>query len=185
MEQVRLSLDLDRDRTRFLLHESHTLDLPSLFYGSLRAPEIFEIVVGRPMETATIEPVSLPGHELARIIAGDGFPGIFPAETEDSLSCLLISDLSPRESLRVAWFEWEEYKLGRFSLSDGRTAQAFVPNIDVIRALHGSIDFHPWSFEEWRDRHLVGAIPNAQVWMAEMPDVTAMLVDDEQSAAAE
>lgn len=164
---------LDEDRRNFLAHPQHTLDLPWLFYGSLRAPEVFEIVVGRSVDAFQFEPVSLAKHELARIMAGDGFPGIFPTEDDVMLSCLLAGGLTPTEELRVAWYEWDEYKLGRFTVADGREAQAFVPDIDAIHRVHGGIDFQPWSFEEWRDRYLADAIPNARAWMAEMPDISA------------
>jgi hypothetical protein len=167
---------LDGDRDRFLAHPVHSLDLPWLFYGSLRAPEVFEIVVGRPMSAVPFEAVTLRGYELARIIAGDGFPGIFPAEEPLELTCLLTDDLTPAEQLRVAWYEWDEYKLGRFDVTDGRAAQAFVPDIDAIHRVHGSIDFHPWSFEDWRSRFLNAAIPNAEAWMAEMPDISSRLI---------
>jgi hypothetical protein len=175
MEKVDVFATVERERASFLAQESHSLGLPSLFYGSLRAPAVFEIVVGRPMHNADIQPVALPNHELARIIAGDGFPGIFPTQEDTLLDCLLIRDLSAEEALRVAWYEWDEYKLGRFTLSDGQQAQAFVPDVEAIHRLHGSIDFQPWSFEDWRDQHLQDAIPNAQQWMAEMPDVTRHL----------
>lgn len=175
MEQSQLNSRLDLDRENFLAHGRHSLGLPALFYGSLRAAAVFEIVVGRPIETASLEPVVLHDHELARIIAGDGFPGIFPSEDGGELSCLMMTDLSAEEELRVAWYEWDEYKLGRFTVSDGREAQAFVPDIEAVHRLHGSIDFQPWTFEDWAERNLTAAIPNARTWMNEMPDVTPLL----------
>ncbi|MEQ8830477.1 MAG: hypothetical protein RLW87_11770 [Alphaproteobacteria bacterium] len=166
---------IERERATFLAHDQHSLGLPSLFYGSLRAPEVFELIIGRPMADVPCEPVVLHRHELARIIAGDDFPGIFPTEDNVDLHCLLVPGLTYEEQLRVAWYEWDEYKLSRFETTDGRQAQAFVPDVDAIHRLHGAIDFKPWSFEEWRERNLSAAIPNARIWMSKMPDISAKL----------
>lgn len=166
---------LVQDRESFLAHDDHFLGLPSLFYGSLQAPEVFEIVVGRPLETANPETVSVMDHTLARINSGDGFPGIFPTTDTATLDCLLVSELSHYEALRIAWFEWDEYRLGEFALTDGRVAQAFVPHTEIIHRRFGPIDYQPWSFEEWRDDYMQDAIPDMHLWMAEMPDVSARL----------
>lgn len=163
---------LEQDRAGFRAYDGHSFGLPSLFYGSLQAPEIFEIVVGRPMEIGRAEPVTLPGHELARIFAGDAFPGVFPTVHDSSVECLLVTGLSLEEELRVAWFEWEEYKLGKFQLADGRAAQAFVPDTAFIRARFGEIDYQPWSFDDWRERYLEASLPGAVEWMRGMPDVS-------------
>lgn len=166
---------IEADRLSFLAYKGHSFGLPSLFYGSLQAPEIFEIVIGRPMEIGRVEPVCLPGHELARIFAGDAFPGVFPTVHESSVDCLLVTGLSLEEELRVAWFEWEEYKLGKFQLADGRAAQAFVPDTAFIRDRFGEIDYQPWSFDHWRENFLAASIPGAVEWMAGMPDVSEIV----------
>lgn len=166
---------LERDRASFLAHESHSLGLPSLFYGTLRAPEIFEIVVGRPRRDATAETVVLRNCELGRIVAGQHFPGIFPTEEETHVTCLLVEDLDDREALRVAWYEWDEYRLDRFTTTDGRQGQAFVPDVDAIHRVHGGIDFRPWSYEDWRGAYLEETIAGAKEWMARMPPIETRL----------
>jgi hypothetical protein len=166
---------LARDRASFLAHERHTLGLPSLFYGTLRAPEIFEIVVGRPRRDAAVEHVVLPYCELGRIVAGQHFPGIFPTDEESDVTCILVEDLDARESLRVAWYEWDEYRLDRFTTQDGRVGQAFVPDVDAIHRVHGGIDFRPWSYEEWRASYLEETVAGARQWMALMPPIEARL----------
>lgn len=162
---------LERDQESFVSRGVHSIGLPALFYGSLRAPVIFEIVIGRPLETCESEPVVLSGHALAKVIAGDGFPGVFEDTPDAEVPCLLVHDLTDTEQRRVAWYEWDEYKLARFVLADGRAAQAFNPDVDAIRRLHGAIDYHPWSFEEWEKSFLKEAIPGAREWMSHMPVV--------------
>lgn len=178
MEQSPLeeaAVRLARDQASFLAHDAHSLGLSSLFYGTLRAPEIFEIVVGRPMRAAAVDTVILPNCELGRIVAGQHFPGIFPTEVETSVTCLMIDDLDERETLRVAWYEWDEYRLDRFMTRDGREGQAFVPDVDAIHRVHGGIDFRPWSYEEWRAAYLAETVAGARDWMARMPPVDARL----------
>ena len=166
MDEAQLALD----KENFLRRGVHSIGLPALFYGSLRAPEIFEIVVGRALSSCAGEPVVLPGHALAKVIAGDGFPGVFEDTPDAEVPCLLVHDLSAAEERRIAWYEWDEYRLARFVLSDGRAAQAFNPDVEAIRRVHGAIDYHPWTFEDWAASYLGEAIPGAREWMAEIPD---------------
>ncbi len=165
MDENQLALD----KESFLQRGVQSIGLPALFYGSLRAPAIFEIVIGRPVSTCRTEDVILPGHALAKVIAGDGFPGVFADTPDAEVPCLLVHDLGPEEERRVAWYEWDEYRLARFVLSDGRAAQAFNPDIAAIRQLHGAIDYQPWTFEDWADAYLGEAILGARAWMDEIP----------------
>lgn len=157
------------DRESFLSVATYSLGLPALFYGSLRDPTIFRIVVGRPLESVTAERVVLRGHALAKVIVGDGCPGVFKDARGSEVPCLLVHDLSDEEMRRIAWYEWDEYRLERFTVADGRTSQAFNPDLETIRRLHGMIDFHPWSFEEWRETHHSEAIDCAHEWMSHIP----------------
>ncbi|MEQ8444041.1 MAG: hypothetical protein RIM72_08245 [Alphaproteobacteria bacterium] len=169
------ALDLDRDRRDFLAHPAHSLGLPALFYGSLRAPEIFEVVIGRALGDADHEHVQLEGYELSHVLAGGEFPGIFPSADAGLLDCIMVRGLTWAETLRVAWYEWPEYKLGQFTLTDGRVAQAFVPDIDALRREHGAIDFRPWDYDAWRRDNLTAALPGAHDWMSQMPDLAPLV----------
>lgn len=172
------AVELETDRRNFLNHPSHTMGLPALFYGSLRAAEILGIVIGRALSETRHEQVQLAGHELSHVMAGGEFPGIFPSPDGGILDCLLVHDLSWAESLRVAWYEWPEYKLGRFTLTDGRLSQAFVPDIDALRREHGAIDFRPWNYDQWRRENLDAALPGAHEWMSLIPDLTPLAGSD-------
>jgi hypothetical protein len=157
------------DRT-FVERAVFTHGLPKLFYGSLRDERVFETVIGRPMARCAIERVTVVDHKLGRIMTAAGYPGIF-AEAGGEVTCLLVHDLDGWEHAKVAWYEWDEYRLEHFPLADGRTAEAFVPDVERIRQIYGMVDMEPWSFENWRDRHFEHALLDMKAWMALMPDL--------------
>lgn len=161
---------LEEDRNDFLDRARITLGLPVLFYGSLRDPRLFEVVVGRAIKTTCREHVTVPGYSTYEVRAGTGYPGIFYNDPDTAIDCLLISDLTRFEQTMVAWFEWDEYDLQEVPLSDGRSAQVFVPDLDAIRREYGPFEFAPWSFETWREHSIEDSIANARDWMQRRPD---------------
>jgi hypothetical protein len=151
-----------------------THGLPKLFYGSLRDETVFELVTGTALDKFECEVVTVPDHKLGRIMTQAGYPGIFP-EAGGAVECLLVHGLDLRSHACIAWYEWDEYRLEHFPLSDGRTAEAFVPDIARIRQMFGMVDFEPWSFENWQSAHFDHALSDLQAWMALMPK----LADDD------
>lgn len=168
---------LEQDRREFLDHATISFDLPSLFYASLRDPRVFETVVGRPIQRCSWERVRLPGYTLGQALAGITLPGIFPTrgDPDTELDCLAVHDLSRFEEIMVAWYEWDEYDLEMVTLSDGRRAQVFMPNIRAIEVEHGRLDIEPWSFETWREHQLEESIAVARDWMAKRPDDESLI----------
>ena len=166
---------LEEDQASFLDHGRISLGLPSLFYASLRDPRVFEVVVGRPMDDTRRERVTVPGYSTFEVDAGTGYPGIFYKDEDTVLDSLLISDLTPFEQTMVAWFEWDEYELQQVPLSDGRSAQVFIPDLDAIRREYGSFEMRPWSFETWRARSIDETIATARDWMMQRPPDRALV----------
>ena len=87
---------LREDRHRFLESAEISLGLPSLFYGSLRHPRVFETVTGRTLDSCRRERTTIRGFRLGLANAGTGFPGLFPADGPGApeLECLLVHDLT-------------------------------------------------------------------------------------------
>lgn len=166
---------LAEDHEKFLNHARTSLGLPSLFYGSLRDSRVFEAVTGRPIESTRWELVTVPGYATQEVRTGTGFPGMFYSDPDTILRCVLISDLTRFEETMVAWYEWNEYELREFPLADGRSAQAFVPDLDAIREGYGTYDIVPWSFETWRAHSVDESIANARDWLAQRPDDDALV----------
>lgn len=165
---------LEEDHNDFLNRARISLGLPHLFYGSLRDPRLFEVVTGRPMETTRWELVMVPGYSTYEVQAGTGYPGIFYEDADTVLECVLISDLNRFEETMVAWYEWNEYELREVPLADGRSAQAFMPDLDAIRRMYGSFEIAPWSFETWRVHSLDESIATARDWLLQRPDDHAL-----------
>jgi hypothetical protein len=78
----------------------------------------------------------------------------------------------------VAWFEGNEYKLQQLPLSDGRSAQVFIPDLDAIRREYGPFEMWPWSFETWRARSIDERIATARDWMMQRPPDRALIEAD-------
>lgn len=165
---------LEEDQQKFLENARITLGLPSLFYASLRDPRVFEAVTGRPMEITQWELATVPGYSTYEVRAGTGYPGIFPSDADTVLQCVLISNLTCFEETMIAWYEWNEYELHEVPLSDGRSAQVFVPDLDAIRREYGSFEIVPWSFETWRADSVDESIATARDWMMQRPDDHAL-----------
>lgn len=165
---------LEEDQLNFLERARITLGLPSLYYASLRDSAVFEVVAGRPIESTRREVVTVPGYSTYEVRAGTGYPGIFQADTDIALRCLMISDLSRFEATMVAWYEWNEYTLQEFPLSDGRTAEAFIPDLEAVRREYGEFEMAPWSFETWRANGIEQSVATAREWMRHRPDDRAL-----------
>jgi hypothetical protein len=165
------------DRRKFLAAASISLDLPSLFYASLRDPRLFRTVVGRSLSDTEWELVRLNGFQLAEADAGTGYPGIFPARAPRgaTLECLLVHDLTRFEQTMVAWYEWDEYNLQRVPLADGRSAQVFLPDLEAIRREYGEFALRPWSFRGWQAMATEDTVENARAWMNCRPADAALL----------
>ncbi|MDZ7705598.1 MAG: hypothetical protein U5L04_14075 [Trueperaceae bacterium] len=161
---------LEEDHENFLNRARTSLGLPNLFYASLRDSRVFEAVVGRPIESTQWELVTVPGYTTHEVRTGTGFPGIAYQDEETALDCVLISDLNSFEETMIAWYEWNEYDLRQVPLSDGRPAQAFIPDLDAIREGYGEFEIAPWSFETWREHSLDETVATARDWMLQRPD---------------
>jgi len=60
-------------------------------------------------------------------------------------------------------------------LSDGRPAQAFIPDLDAIREGYGEFEIASWSFETWRAHSLDESVATARDWMLQRPDDRALV----------
>lgn len=169
------SIGLAEDQAAFLEQAAISLQLPTLFYASLRDLRVFEAVTGRPLHACQREQVRIDGFYPGMADAGTGYPGIFPAQqSQVSMECLLVHDLDPFEQTMIAWYEWDEYALRAIPLADGRRAQAFVPDLNAIEREYGSFEIEAWSFEEWQSGDVDRAVATARQWMAQRPSDAAL-----------
>lgn len=78
-------------------------------FGTLRDPELFHRVVGRPMAAFTIAPAVLRGHGSRRA-EGFSYP-VLVVEEGGTLEGIVVHGLTPVEIERVQYYETLEYEL--------------------------------------------------------------------------
>ncbi|GAA2435489.1 gamma-glutamylcyclotransferase family protein [Streptomyces macrosporus] len=114
---------------------------PLFVYGTLRFPEVLRALLGRvPART----PADVAGWRAAPL-EGRLYPGLVPAE--ETVTGLLLEDLTPAEWRVLDAFEGDEYDRRRLALTDGRHCCAYVWSAG--RVLPGT-----WSVEDFAERHL-------------------------------
>ena len=108
-------------------------------YGSLLFPEVVRALLGRvPSGT----PAGAPGWRVAAL-PERVYPGLVPSR--GTASGLLITGLAPEEWDALIAFEGDLYDLRRLTLTDGRSAFAFVWDGSSPAS---SIDWMPEEFAE-------------------------------------
>ena len=111
------------------------------FFGTLRDPQLLEIVAGKPVETTE---AWISGFET-RIVGTEGFPILVPA-TEDSIVKGVLVEVGPEVLERISFYE-VGFELQTISVAteDGFTeTQIFAPSHDTWEPRE------IWSFENWK-----------------------------------
>jgi hypothetical protein len=119
---------------------------PPLFsFGTLRDPELFAAVVGRPLGGFAVETAHLPGH-AAEYALGMPYPVLVPAPGE-RLAGLVIAGLAAIEIERIQFYETLEYELRPVIVEVGgraRPARSFFASTRL--AASGA----RWRLEDWQ-----------------------------------
>lgn len=93
-----------------------------MLFGTLRDPELLEIVLGR---VAHLQPAYLSGHGVF-VAEGQSFPLL--AIADGAAEGGLLEGLTDEEIARLDWYEAPYgYALEPVTLTDGRTAQVYRP----------------------------------------------------------
>lgn len=130
-------------------------------FGTLRDPELFHLVVGRPLTAFDVSGAVLRGH-AARRAEGFAYP-VLVAEDDGALSGILILGLDPEEIDRVQYYESLEYELRALEVetADGRAdAHGFF----ATERLEPSAD--GWSLDHWQATAKPRALIEAEMAMA-------------------
>lgn len=144
------------------------------FFGSLKDPDLFRRVVGRPLQEFTTKPAILAGYSIYRAAK---FP--YPVVKADALGeapGLLVTGFTATEIERVAYYETNEYDLYEVTIkvADGafETAEAF------FATEHLEISQEPWCFEEWTREAKDLALIEAEIAMTYFGVLTRETVND-------
>lgn len=96
------------------------------FFGTLLDPDLFALVVGRPIDAVTVKPGVLHGFRR-RKVKGEHYPILAP-HPGGRVDGLLIDGLTEAEIDRIRFFEGEDYALRPLPVTDaeGRPAGALA-----------------------------------------------------------
>jgi hypothetical protein len=123
-------------------------DLPLFLFGTLRDPDLFRVVFGRPQTALPCRPAHLPGHAAMRVAGGD-FP-VLVARPECRQPGLLVEGLAPAEIARAVFYESSGYRLAPVRLrvtAAAVTARAFLPTGRLPASSTR------WRLAAWQRRH--------------------------------
>ena len=130
------------------------------FYGSLRDLELLEIVLGRRIDPADLEPVHADGF-AARRLATEMYPMLVPTPGERAEG-VLFRQAAEADITRLAFFEEAEYDLTPITVitADGpREVRHFRATDKPAGSTRG------WDFATWCVDHRASAIETAREYM--------------------
>lgn len=125
-------------------------------YGSLRCPEVLDVLLGR---VPTLTPANVVGWRPARL-RNRIYPALIPAR--GTTTGAVISGLSRNEWRILNSFEDEIYDLEELRLTDARFAWAYVcfddalcsgENWDIERFVSTELEAYVTRCRAWRDRY--------------------------------
>jgi hypothetical protein len=116
------------------------------FFGTLQDPDLFALVIGRPMTALATQPATLLGRQ-SRKVKGESYPILLP-HPDGRVDGLLVDGFTPAEMDRMQFFESDDYALQpvTVTLADGSPVEA------QIYASTGALEDagEPWHLEAWQ-----------------------------------
>ena len=116
------------------------------FFGTLLDPELFALVIGRPMADFQIRSAALPGRQRHKV-RGESYPILVP-QPDGAVEGLLVEGFSTAEMERMQFFESDDYALQpvTVALADGSRVDA------QIYATTGALQDtgEAWHLEAWQ-----------------------------------
>jgi gamma-glutamylcyclotransferase (GGCT)/AIG2-like uncharacterized protein YtfP len=144
---------------------------PGLFvYGTLMDADVRNLVLGRPLEPAQLQPATLK-HMRRVYIAGRLYPMIVPRRGA-TVDGLLLLSLTDEDYVRLDAFEGADYGRERQAVSpladDGSEGEPLLAWIYRTRGLGPRPSPRDWRLEEWRKREKPVFLRAAKAWIAEL-----------------
>lgn len=119
---------------------------PLFAFGTLRDPEVLEVVLERVASELDCVPARLRGYRVARL-PDESYPVLIESR-DGSVDGMLLRGLSDKDFDRIAFFESNEYRFERCRVE--------VMGAGEVNALYCSEGVtqsgprKPWSLEEWQ-----------------------------------
>lgn len=105
-------------------HEHSTQSANLIFYGTLRDPEILELVAGPKIASKYWQSQTISGYSLV-FVDGEQYPGLKPQAGASFIADLYVG-LSPCEVRTITDYEGDEYQLTSWTLHEC-CFQIFLP----------------------------------------------------------
>lgn len=131
------------------------------FYGTLRDPAVFALVVGQAQNCFRVRDAWLADHRCV-CVEGERYPCLI-ASPGSTVQGIAVDRLDETARARVAFFEGAEYRTTRcrITLDDGQPCEAMVFTGDSLAHTNEA-----WDFGAWRVREKALALGHIEQWMA-------------------
>lgn len=138
------------------------MSMPLFVFGSLKDPDVLEVVLGRAPGDIECVPAKLRGYRVARL-PDESYPVLTesPGGIADGL---LLKDLGQEDLDRIAFFENYEYTFRRCVVEELPAAR----EVEALYCDEGETASGPreaWSLEEWQRAHKRGFIEDTRRYM--------------------
>ena len=141
-------------------------------YGSLRDRDLIQVVLGRPVDAADIEPARAPDYAAIQL-TDEAYPALVPASGQCA-DGLVLHNLSAADLERLTFFEGAACGLASITV---QTASGS----GEVRYLRGtekpSLSGKPWNFDAWRRDHRDVDLEAARECMDYMGRIPADVID--------
>ncbi len=130
------------------------------FYGSLRAPSLLEVVLGRPVDPAHLEPARAIGFATLRL-ATEAYPMLLPAEKREAEG-VIFHGPTAADVARLRFFEEAEYALSPITVVTGRGPVETSYFRGTEKPVASMIE---WDYGAWCADHLPAAVEASREYM--------------------
>lgn len=144
------------------------------FFGTLIDPDLFRLIVGRPMADFAVKPATLAGYRITRAAA---FPyPMVKADPRSEAPGLRVAGLTATEVERISYYETDEYDLFGVTLKIAPNQFESAKTFIATAQLEASDE--PWSLVEWEKEVKELALIEAALAMDQFGVLTRETVND-------
>jgi hypothetical protein len=135
------------------------------FFGTLMDPDVLAYILDRPIGSDEVDSAELAGFR--RVCAREATYPVLVPDPEARLDGVVLLRPTPRDVLRIAHFESEEYEAEWTTVhrTDGGPLQARV--FLALETMSASAE--PWDLPAWAAAHKAEFLERCRTWMLDAP----------------
>ena len=135
------------------------------FYGTLLAPDVVALVLGRRLPPAAFSPALLPGHKRRRA-EGKSYPVVVRAPNS-GVAGAIVGGLSAKDVARLAAYEGPSYRVIAIDVTAAGRHQTVSMFESLISCLLPSGE--AWDLAQWQRRHKRAFIGRLRPMISALP----------------